>query len=254
MAPTGTQAVDRAAELLGLVVWSPEPRSFSSLVEDAGLPRSTTSRLLAAMERRDLVMRDSEGCYLPGRLFAVHAARHDPANELATVAWPSLERLGKETGETVNLAVGRGQRLVQVAQVAPSYLLGATNWVDVDIPAHCSALGKVLLAHGALTLPSGRLERRTPNTVTNRAALERELANVLREGFAVSREELEPGLVSVAAPVRLSGGGILAAVSVSGPTARLSHRRVEATAALLASSTRALSSALSGRPRREGVA
>ena len=99
------------------------------------------------------------------------------------------------------------------------------------MPLHCSAIGKVLLAFGAATLPPGRLERRTEHTITGRAALEAELATVRRRGYAVIDGELEPGLVAVAAPVYRDGGAVVAALSVSGPGTRLTPARVTDVAA-----------------------
>src|SRR3954464_9156799 len=88
---TGTQAVDRACALVSLVVRAPEPLTFTEITDAAGLARSTTSRLLAALERTDLLQRDTSGAYVAGSLFALHAARHDPWHEAARVARPFLE-------------------------------------------------------------------------------------------------------------------------------------------------------------------
>src|ERR1700754_1891961 len=89
--PGGTQAVDRAAALIDLVVRAPDPLSFTELSEETGLARSTTSRLLAALERTDLVERDGAGGYVAGPLFALHAAIHDPWPQVARIARPVLE-------------------------------------------------------------------------------------------------------------------------------------------------------------------
>ncbi|MQA24814.1 MAG: helix-turn-helix domain-containing protein [Micromonosporaceae bacterium] len=253
---TGTQAIDRAARLLTLVVQSEEPRSFTSLAEDSDLAKSTTSRLLQALERHHLVRRDRDGAYRPGPLFTGYAARHDPVDDLVQVAEPTLQRMGDAVGETVNLSVPRGETVVQVAQVDSTYRLSATNWLDVDTPPHCSALGKVFYAYGTLPLPTGRLERRTGRTLTSRTALERDLAQVVRRGFAVTHEELEPGLSAIAAPVRHRDGAVIAAVSVSGPTTRI-EERIDELSRLLVAETKRLSAALGYRPgkaRKDGAA
>jgi IclR family acetate operon transcriptional repressor len=250
---TGTQAIDRAAELLALVVDADSAQTFTSLVDETGLARSTTSRLLQALERHRLVQRDREGAFRPGPLFALYAARHAAVADLVELSAAVLERLGEATGETVNLAVPRGDAVVQVAQVDSTFLLGATNWVGVDVPAHCSALGKVFLAYGTIELPSGPLERRTPWTITTRAALERDLTQVVRHEFAVAREELEPGLVAIAAPVRARDGSVVASVSVSGPTTRINDQ-IEQIGKLLVTETRVLSGLLGYQPRKEGAA
>jgi DNA-binding IclR family transcriptional regulator len=253
----GSQAVDRAAALLAAVVESAQPRSFTSLVDELGLAKSTTSRLLQALERNRLVHRDRAGCFRPGVLFSAYAAREQTVRDLVELVRPSLERLAEETGETVNLSVPRGEGIIQVAQIDSRYLLGATNWVGVEVPPHCSALGKVFYAFGRLRIPSGPLERRTPATIPTIERLERELVEVRRRGWAVAWEELELGLVAIAAPVR-TADGVVGAVSVSAPTARLPRSRVHAVGALLVAQTAEVSSQLgfaaSGRPGKEGTA
>ena len=250
-ASAGSQAVDRATALLTLIVESGSPRSFTSLVEELGLAKSTTSRLLQALERRRLVQRDHTGSFRPGALFAQYAARHDTVHDFAELARPSLEQIGELTGETVNLAVPRGSTLVQIAQVDSRYLLGATNWIGIDVPAHCSALGKVLLAYDALRMADGDLERPTPASLATRAELERDLADVRRRGWAVAWEELELGLVAVGAPVRAVGGEVIAAVSVSGPTARITRDDVERIGEMLVKEIRSLSALLGHHPDEE---
>ncbi|HTT54888.1 MAG TPA: IclR family transcriptional regulator C-terminal domain-containing protein, partial [Streptosporangiaceae bacterium] len=119
---------------------------------------------------------------------------------------------------------------------------------------HCSALGKVLLAFGAATMPAGPLEARTPRTITTREALAAELVVVRERGYAVTDEELEPGLVAVAAPVFAGGVAAIAAISVSAPAVRLTADRIPATAAACAGAAEALSAMLGGpRPTAETV-
>jgi IclR family acetate operon transcriptional repressor len=241
---TGTQAVDRAAELLAYVVESSGPRTFTSLVDETQLAKSTVSRLLQALQRHRLVQRDRGGAFRPGALFALYAVRNGGGRDLVELATPTLERIGARTGETVNLAVPRADAVVQVAQVDSVHLLGTTNWVGVSVPAHCSALGKVFYAYRTLPLPGGALERRTPNTITSRTELERSLAVVLKRGYAIAREELEPGLVAVACPVRTHDSAVVAAISISGPTTRITERRADQLGALLVAEASALSAVL----------
>jgi DNA-binding IclR family transcriptional regulator len=221
--PGGTQAVDRAAALVDLVVRADEPPTFTELCDVTGLARSTTSRLLAALERTDLVERDTAGGYVAGPLFALHAAVHDPWPQVARLARPVLEEVGRRTGETVHLGVARGDSVVHVAQVESTFLLSARDWNVVDVPPHCSSLGKVLYAYDVLPLPAGRLERRTPRTVATREALEEELRTIRRTRYATTVDELETGLTGVAAAVT-GRDGVIASIGISGPTARLQDR------------------------------
>jgi DNA-binding IclR family transcriptional regulator len=221
---SGTQAVDRAAQLVSSVVAADEPLSFAELQEASGLAKSTTSRMLTALERSGLLERDGDGGYVAGRLFWSYAARHDPWEELVRLARPAMERLGEETGESVHLSVTRGDSVVQVAQVDSRYLLGTRDWTEVVVPNHTSALGKVFYAWGALPVPDAGLEPLTEATITDPGRLERDGARARERGWATTRDELEVGLSGVAVPVRGPHGEVVAALGISGPTARLEGR------------------------------
>ncbi|GAA1627688.1 MULTISPECIES: IclR family transcriptional regulator [Brevibacterium] len=219
----GTQSIDRAAEILSLVVKADDPISFTEVVEATELARSTVSRLLSALERNGLVERNAEGHFRGGSLFATYASRFDRVEALVAAADPILQRLSEETGETVNLAVPSSNAVVQIAQVDSTYVLGATNWVDVKVPSHASALGKVMFAFRAIPVPTGRLERLTPRTLGSRKELLADLAEVRDRGFAIVHEEFEPGLDALAAPVLGTDDQVIAAVGISGPTMRIAE-------------------------------
>jgi DNA-binding IclR family transcriptional regulator len=245
----GTQAVDRAARLLSEVVHAADPVTFTGLSAASGLAKSTTSRLLLALERNGLVRRDDHGRFLPGEMFVSFAWRGGAEAGLVAVAQPFLERLGKATGETINLGVASFGLVEQIAQVDSAYVIGGTNWVGMSVPLHCSAPGKVLLAYGAAQLPPGKLEPRTGKTVTSEAALRAELAAVVARGYAVTDEELEPGLIAVAAPVRGYDGAVVAALSVSAPANRMSTDSVATVAGYCAEEAAGLSAVLGYRQR-----
>jgi DNA-binding IclR family transcriptional regulator len=221
---SGTQALDRALQLVSTVVAADEPLSFADLQEMTGLAKSTTSRMLSALERGGLLERDEAGGYVAGSLFWLYAARHDPWEELVRLARPVMERVGTDTQETVHLSVLRGDKDVQVAQVDSRYLLGTRDWSQVDVPTHASALGKVFVAWAGLDLPESELTRLTPKTITTRAGLQRDAAASRARGFAFTIDELEDGLTGVAVPVLGPHGEVVAALGISGPTSRLSHR------------------------------
>ena len=112
-----------------------------------------------------------------------------------------------------------------IAQEEGRHLLGTTSWIGRDVPDHASAAGKVFLAHRLDDVPA-RLERLTPRTIVDRPALERELRTVRDRGYATAVDELELGLSVVAAPIFDAGGGVVAALAVSGPSARLDAHRL----------------------------
>lgn len=252
--PTGSQAIDRAAGLLCKVVDATDPVTFTELAHSSGLAKSTTSRILLALERNGLIRREASGAFRPGDAFVRYALRSSAETDLVGVARPFLERLGKLTRETINLGVVHGAMVEQIDQVDSHYVLGGTHWVGRSEPLHCTALGKVLLASGAAELPAGRLHRLTPRTITRRSVLEADLAEVRRRGYGLTDEELEPGLVAIAAPVYRQGRAAVAAISVSGPSTRLGPDRLAEVASQCMAEANALSSLLGYRPQRKGAA
>jgi DNA-binding IclR family transcriptional regulator len=255
---SGTQAVDRAAQLVSSVVAADEPLSFAALQEASGLAKSTTSRMLTALERSGLLERDGDGGYVAGRLFWSYAARHDPWEELVRLASPAMARLGEETGESVHLSVTRGDKVVQVAQVDSRYLLGTRDWTEIEVPNHTSALGKVFYAWNSLPVPADGLERLTDATITDPGRLRRDGVGARERGWASTRDELEVGLSGVAVPVRGPHGDLVAALGISGPTPRLEGRLHELGRSL-SSHAEQLTGLLRGdttqlNPTEEGVA
>jgi IclR family acetate operon transcriptional repressor len=221
-AATGTQAVDRAAGLLLAVLESPAPPTFGALQESSGLAKSTLSRLLSSLERHELIARSQDGTVRPGGALTRFAHSRRPTDELIEVTRPFMVDLSEATGETINLAVLDGSEVEQISQIDCTYLIGGVKSGDLKVPLHASALGKVFLAYGA-DLPPGRLRKVSTRTITSREQLRAELERVRERGWSLADSELEPGLIAVAAPVFSAGGDVVAAISISGPTLRMTR-------------------------------
>jgi len=230
---TGTQAVNRASALLVHILEAERSPILTELAIAHGLAKSTTSRLLGALERSGLVQRDREGAFQPGSVLTKFARTRGGEADLAARFRPVLQRISNSTGETANLAIAGHGAVDLIDQVDGHYLLGAKNWVGTNVPLHCSALGKVLLAFGAATMPKGRLARRTSATITSKIQLEDELTRVKSKGFASIYDELEEGLVAIAVPVREIDGTVIGAISLSGPSTRITRERIDKLGALL---------------------
>jgi IclR family acetate operon transcriptional repressor len=238
---TGTQAIDRAAQLLVRVVESAQPVAVGELADSAGLPKSTTSRLVGALERQGLVQRTGErGRVRPGPVLQRYAHRDDAAAALVALAEPALQILAQVSRETINLAVPNPLGAEHLSQRDSEHFVGVTNWVGRRVPHHVAANGKVFVAFGATPLPLGPLERYTAHTIATPDALERDLEQVRRRGYATAVDELELGLAALAAPVRGPGADVIAALSISGPTTRLTPERIEGLAPLLLEQSAAL--------------
>lgn len=246
------QAVERACRLLIEVIRTAEPLSVGELSRRTGLHQSTTSRLLVSLQRHGLVERDTaRGRVRIASALVGEVTSRSFRQALLDAAGPVLDNLGRATSETANLSVPlAGQLVDNIAQVDAPHFLTTTNWVGRLVPLHCSSAGKVFLAYGVADLPAGPLARLTAQTITDRRALEAELKIVRRRGFAMLVDELEPGLRAVAVPVRDGHGEVIAALAVSGPSARLPKRRLRECATFLSQASIALTARLaSGRER-----
>jgi IclR family transcriptional regulator, acetate operon repressor len=211
-------AAELTARVLALVL-ERSPRTVVELETASSGSSDGVRAALDALERHGLIEWDASRTHVsPG-------PREVRGRDLAALAQPAMRRLASESGETVNLMVRTAGGAEAIAQVDGRHVLGVSNWVGREVPDHCSAAGKVFLAFGASSLPPGDLERRTPHTITDRPLLERDLDAVRRQGFATIVDELELGLAAVAAPVR-DADGVVAALSVAGPTARLGKARL----------------------------
>jgi DNA-binding IclR family transcriptional regulator len=204
--------------------------------------------MLTALERSGMVSRAHAGGFEPGSVLNGFAIRGGAYSALIESTTPAMQRVAHLTHETVSLAVAAPGGLHSIAQVDGTYLLGSRNWVGEFVPLHCSAAGKVLLAFGAAQVPDV-LPARTSETITDRVRLDRELSSVRERGFATIRNELEPGLASIAVPIRDHHGRVVAAMSVTAPGERLTDQSEPALA-------RAMFSALNEKvsPTREGAA
>jgi len=230
---TGTQSIDRAAQLLVHVVETGEPPTVGELSDRTGLPKSTTSRLVGALERQGLIQREQgSGQLRPGAVFIRFARRKTGEAELVELAGDALDRLAAASGETVNLGVPSAGTVELLDQRDSRHFLGSTNWVGRNVPPHGSALGKVFFAFGALPLPDGPLDQLAPHTIVERSALARNLDRVREIGYAIAVDELEPGLWAVAAPVRDADGAVIAALSIAGPTLRVHDEMLDELARL----------------------
>jgi IclR family acetate operon transcriptional repressor len=249
----GTAVIDRGAQLLALVLESDAPRGLTDLATDAGLPKSTASRLLSALERNGLVEQQGDrGRFRAGPVVLRFAGRGLVGRNLIELAGRPMSALADATGETINLGVPGLMGVEHLAQVEGKHFLGTTQWVGRTVPYHCSANGKVLLAYDAARAPlSGQLEPLTSRTIVDPARLQAELKTIRRDGFAAATDELELGLCAIAAPIFDEKGQVVAALSISGPTLRLTPRRIAELRPLVIKQSRALSKQLGHRP--EGV-
>jgi DNA-binding IclR family transcriptional regulator len=197
----------------------------SEVAEVIGVHKSTASRLLAVLNGRGLVEPAGErGRYRLGTGVLRLAAAMGNRLDVTTQGAPICAELAARLSETVNIAVRQGESAVNVHQSDGGSAITVDNWVGRPTPLHATSSGKVLLAYAPERVQDqvlSSLEAFTADTVTDRAALLRQLARIDADGFATTAGELEVGLNAVAAPIRRADGAVVAALSVSGPQYRL---------------------------------
>lgn len=237
------------------VLESDRPVALAELASASGIPKSTASRLVSALERRGLVQQDGRrGRLRPGPAILRVAERSMLERSLVELARPTLDALGAASGETINLGVPGLEGVEHVAQVDGRHFLGAGQWLGRSVDYHCSANGKVFLAFGRAALPRPPLAALTPHTITQAERLIAELERVRREGFAEAVDELELGLAAIAAPVRGAGGAVIAALSITGPTVRMTPARIAELRPVLIDEAQALSDRLRDPQQGENAA
>jgi IclR family transcriptional regulator, acetate operon repressor len=203
--------------------------SLETLAGTLALPKSSLHRTLAALRQRGFASQREDGRYLLGpELLRIAFDFYD---RLDVRVWlrPTLERLRAELNETIHLGVLDGADVVYVDKLEPTHPIALSSKIGGRNPAHCTAVGKALLAWTYPTDAALRawveehapLARRTAKTIDDPGALAREMTRIRAEGFAKDLEESEPGVKCVAAPVFFGGSTPVAAISISAPKDRL---------------------------------
>jgi DNA-binding IclR family transcriptional regulator len=247
----GTQAVRRAVSLLKSFTAQEPERGLADLARAAGLNKTTAFRLLSALAGEGLVERTAEAYRLGPELLAL-GARVLGAGDLRTAARPELQALAEQTRETASVEVLVGRDVLILDEAMGRHVLGTVPSVGTRWPAHATSTGKVLLAHAPREVLDAFLQRSLPaptlRTISAPSAFRRELRRVRGRGYAVTVEELEPGFVAVAAPIRAASGQVVAALSVGGPKLRLTTEQVARLGARLPAAALRVSERLGFRP------
>ncbi|WP_273699581.1 IclR family transcriptional regulator [Actinomadura graeca] len=221
------RSLERAFELLEHLADAGGEMALSELTEVSGLPMPTIYRLMRTLVSHGYVRQEPSKRYALGpRLIRLGEGA---SRLLGTWARPVLSRLVDDVGETANMAVLEGDEAVYVAQVPSKHSMRMFTEVGRRVQPHCTGVGKALLSQ----LPDQRvreiltrtgMDAHTPNTFTDPETLITELARIREQGYAVDEEEQEIGVRCIAVPLR--GAPALTALSVSGPSARMTRETV----------------------------
>ena len=251
------QSLVRALSLLNRISESPDDgATLTDLAQQVGLPSSTAHRLLTTLEQERYVRFNHERRHwsVGVQAFLVGCA-FTKTRSLAGIARPHMRHLMEDGGETVNLAVEDEGEAVYLSQVECRQMMRAFARPGSRVPLHCSAVGKAMLSAASdkrlsKVLHQRGMPRLTVKTITSPSALRADLERVRACGYAVDDEEHAVGLRCLAAPIFDETGDVVAAVSASGPMARISDERVAQLGALVLEASRAISRDMGANPAR----
>jgi IclR family acetate operon transcriptional repressor len=251
--PSQVQSLTRALALLDALAASADGLSLGDLAQTVGLAPSTAHRLLTTLQTQRFVrFLPGEGVWQVGvQAFTVGQAFRR-ARDLLSLARPALRRLMEESGETANLYIEEGGEAVCMGQVESRQMMRAIARPGGRVKMHCSGVGKAMLARlpeaeVARILQAHGLPRMTERTLDTPRRLREDLGATRRRGFAVDDEEHAVGMRCVAAAILDEDGRPLAALSLSGPAARLGDAALMAAGGLVAAAAAALTRDLGGR-------
>lgn len=249
----GTQAIRRAVALLKAFDDDHPAWGLAELARQTGLNKTTTYRLLSALEREGMLGRAPDGeRYTLGPEVVVLGGRALRANNLRAVARPELERLADDTRETASLEILSGPQMLVIDEIAGGYLMSGVPDLGSRWPLHASSTGLVVLAHLPEETVAGLLPRVlpaiTPTTTTSRVALRAELVAIRARGYSVADETLEVGLVAIAAPIFDHDGRIAGALSIAGPKLRVTEACVPVIGERVCAAAGGVSARLGYRP------
>lgn len=226
--PQGAQAALRAVRLLKLFTSERPEMTLSEISQVSGLNKTTTHRLLRALQSEGLVDRNSAtACYCLGTGLMALGVLALSSNDLRRRVRPLLRKLARESGETVTLEVPVERDMLILDEVAGRHVIAATGNIGTRWPLHATSTGKAYMAfdeHGIERLGNS-LPSLTQNTLVRPDSFRPQLEDIRRRGYAETVDELEDGYTAVGTVIRSSFGDVLGALSIGGPTARMHASR-----------------------------
>ncbi|MBJ6362801.1 IclR family transcriptional regulator [Paenibacillus sp. GCM10012307] len=232
------RAVERALDIL-LCFTDGTDLAMTEIAERVGLHKSTVHRMLATLEERGFIARDSasDRYRLGMRIWelSTHLSNND---DPAIILLPEMERLRDELGETVSLYIRDGDDRLRVQAVQSGQAIRRVAPVGARLPLYVGASSKVLIAFAEEADREVLMNGKSWPTGFDRKQLEEQLEEIRRIGYATSVEEREAGAAAVATPIFHRSGKLAAALSVSGPASRLTLKKMRDYAPIIMNSAR----------------
>jgi len=245
------QSLQRGLAVLDYLAESREPVRTSDVALRFDIDKANASRLLNTLSAAGYARRTDGRRFAIGAKFGGEDSR--PLEGLIALRERTrslLEGLVEASGECAHMAVLVADKVWYVDKISSPHPLRVDHPVGALAPLHCTALGKAFLAFSARAVMPGELARFTAQTIVDTDRLAADLARARQDGFARDDEEFSPGVRCVAAPIRNQAGAIVAAVGLSGPTARINADRLDALGRLVRDRTADLSTPTNGKTKQ----
>lgn len=226
--PQGAQAALRAVRLLKLFTNERPEMSLAEISKSSGLNKTTTHRLLRALQSESLIDRNTAtSAYSLGPGLMALGVQALASSDLRRRVRPLLKSLARESGETATLEVPVEDSMLILDEVTGSHVVAAAGNIGTRWPMHATSTGKAWIAFedSGLDRISDHLQSLATRTLTSREEFKPQLTDIRRRGYAVSVDELEDGFSAVATVIRGALGDVQGALSIGGPTQRLSAAR-----------------------------
>lgn len=237
--------LEKATQILDVVAESPDTATLTSIAQRLGQPRSSTHRLLSELVQLGMLYRVGGANYAPGTRLARWGEAASGGNDIVRISKAAMVRLRDAVGESVHLYVRQRDRRVCVSAIDGNFELRHFTEVGKPLPLSVGASGKVLLAFADPATRAQELRRVANAPLSPRAPTVEELTaqldDILGTDWSMSFGEREEGLAAAAVPIRDGAGAVNAALSISGPTPRLTADRLEALRPQVSSAAREIS-------------
>ena len=229
--PPVSSTIEKAMQMVEILASHADSGvSLSELAEVLNQPLSSTHRYLASLQSLGLAHRTADNRFTLGTKILALAGIYLAKSDVITEARPVLKEISELTGETIHLAVPSDTAVVYIAKIDSKHMLNMSSHIGYRSPMFCTSLGKAILAYSDDKLIqevlSEPLVARTSKTVTDPDAIKMEMILIRQRGYAIDDEENEVGIRCVGSAIRDLTGHAIAAISVSGPSDRLTLDRV----------------------------
>lgn len=244
------KSVSRALDIITLVSMKKGGLGVTEIAKQIDINKSSVYRILSTLVQYGYIEQDGEtGKYKLGYKFLEISSKLLESIDLRAEARPFLQELENETNEVIHLVVYDQGEVVYIEKLEGNETLRMHSKVGKRAPMHCTSVGKAILAHLPSSVVLDILERKgmpvhTDKTITEKEEFLKELSQVRQKGFALDLEENEYGITCIAVPIFDHLGKVIAAVSISGPTMRMTDDRMNTLKSIMVKTGKAVSARL----------